>query len=194
LGASALNRAAIERTVKTWDQGMSWRELNRAYHAAALDLGGFVRDPGAMVWGHPRGAESALTLQTGLEDFQVERGQHVMFDCHGTLDLYCWDGGKTWVAGGEPRAEGRKNLRATAQVAGGVPAMCDGVTQGQPGMDLSLFSRDVIAMATAIPFSKALRVRIWRGRRPCRMASTSTVPDRAALSAFSASSAAMVEE
>jgi phosphogluconate dehydratase len=37
----------------------------------------------------------------------------------------------------------------TAQVAGGVPAMCDGVTQGQPGMELSLFSRDVIAMATA---------------------------------------------
>ena len=39
---------------------------------------------------------------------------------------------------------------ATAQVAGGVPAMCDGVTQGQPGMELSLFSRDVIAMATGI--------------------------------------------
>ncbi len=39
---------------------------------------------------------------------------------------------------------------ATAQVAGGVPAMCDGVTQGRPGMELSLFSRDVIAQATAI--------------------------------------------
>lgn len=44
-------------------------------------------------------------------------------------------------------------IGATAQVAGGVPAMCDGVTQGQPGMDLSLFSRDVIAMATAISLS-----------------------------------------
>src|ERR1044072_8086643 len=42
---------------------------------------------------------------------------------------------------------------ATAQVAGGVPAMCDGVTQGQAGMDLSLFSRDVIAMSTAIAIS-----------------------------------------
>ncbi len=42
---------------------------------------------------------------------------------------------------------------ATAQVAGGVPAMCDGVTQGTPGMELSLFSRDVIAMATAISLS-----------------------------------------
>ncbi|MEQ8179248.1 MAG: dihydroxy-acid dehydratase, partial [Amphiplicatus sp.] len=42
---------------------------------------------------------------------------------------------------------------AVGQVAGGVPAMCDGVTQGQPGMDLSLFSRDVIAMSTAVALS-----------------------------------------
>ena len=42
---------------------------------------------------------------------------------------------------------------ATAQFAGGTPAMCDGVTQGQPGMELSLFSRDVIAMSTAIALS-----------------------------------------
>jgi phosphogluconate dehydratase len=42
---------------------------------------------------------------------------------------------------------------ATAQVAGGVPAMCDGVTQGQPGMEMSLFSRDVIALATAVSLS-----------------------------------------
>src|SRR5690554_2525611 len=46
-----------------------------------------------------------------------------------------------------------REMGATAQFAGGVPAMCDGVTQGQPGMDLSLFSRDVIAMATAIALS-----------------------------------------
>ena len=43
--------------------------------------------------------------------------------------------------------------QATAQVAGGVPAMCDGVTQGQPGMELSLFSREVIALATAVAFT-----------------------------------------
>jgi Xaa-Pro dipeptidase len=115
--ATALNRAAIERTVASWHPGMRWRELNRAYHSAVADLGGFVRDPGAMVWGHPRGADATLTLQTGLEDFEVERGMHVMFDCHGTLDLYCWDGGKTWVVGGDPQAEGKKNLQATAVVA-----------------------------------------------------------------------------
>jgi len=42
---------------------------------------------------------------------------------------------------------------ASAQVASGVPAMCDGVTQGQPGMELSLFSRDVIALSTAVGLS-----------------------------------------
>lgn len=46
-----------------------------------------------------------------------------------------------------------RDMGATAQVAGGVPAMCDGVTQGQVGMDLSLFSRDLIAMASGIALS-----------------------------------------
>lgn len=49
-----------------------------------------------------------------------------------------------------------REAHATAQVAGGVPAMCDGVTQGQPGMELSLFSRDVIAMATGIALSHGM--------------------------------------
>lgn len=46
--------------------------------------------------------------------------------------------------------------KAVAQVAGAVPAMCDGVTQGQPGMELSLFSRDVVAMSTAVGLSHNL--------------------------------------
>jgi phosphogluconate dehydratase len=49
-----------------------------------------------------------------------------------------------------------REVGATAQVAGGVPAMCDGVTQGQPGMDLSLFSRDVIALSTAVALSHGM--------------------------------------
>jgi phosphogluconate dehydratase len=49
-----------------------------------------------------------------------------------------------------------REVGATAQVAGGVPAMCDGVTQGQPGMDLSLFSRDTIALSTAIALSHGM--------------------------------------
>jgi len=46
-----------------------------------------------------------------------------------------------------------REIGAVAQFAGGVPAMCDGITQGQPGMELSLFSRDTIAMSTAIALS-----------------------------------------
>ena len=49
-----------------------------------------------------------------------------------------------------------REVGATAQVAGGVPAMCDGVTQGQAGMDLSLFSRDVIALSTAVSLSHGM--------------------------------------
>jgi len=49
-----------------------------------------------------------------------------------------------------------REVGATAQVAGGVPAMCDGVTQGQDGMDLSLFSRDTIALGTAIALSHGM--------------------------------------
>ena len=49
--------------------------------------------------------------------------------------------------------EAAREVGAIAQVAGGVPAMCDGVTQGQDGMELSLFSRDVIAMASAVGLS-----------------------------------------
>ena len=49
-----------------------------------------------------------------------------------------------------------REIGATAQVASGVPAMCDGVTQGQPSMELSLFSRDVIAMSTAIGLSHGM--------------------------------------
>ena len=49
-----------------------------------------------------------------------------------------------------------REVGATAQVAGGVPAMCDGVTQGQVGMELSLFSRDTIALSTAIALSHGM--------------------------------------
>lgn len=49
-----------------------------------------------------------------------------------------------------------REVGATAQVAGGTPAMCDGVTQGEAGMELSLFSRDVIALSTAVALSHAM--------------------------------------
>jgi Xaa-Pro dipeptidase len=115
--ATALNEAAIRRTIAAWDKGATWRDLNKAYACAVTELGGFVRDPGGMVWGHPRGTDPALTLATGLERDVVEPGSHVMFDCHGTIDLYCWDGGKTWVVEGEPEGAAKRFADATARVA-----------------------------------------------------------------------------
>jgi Xaa-Pro aminopeptidase len=115
--ATALNERAIRATMSSWQRGATWRDLNRAYARAVTDLGGFVRDPGGMVWGHPRGADPPLMLATGLEDDVVEPGTHVMFDCHGTIDLYCWDGGKTWVVEGEPEGPAKRFADATARVA-----------------------------------------------------------------------------
>ena len=115
--ATRMNEAAILRTVGAWEKGATWRDLGRAYARAVIDLGGFVRDPGGMVWGHPRGADAALMLQTGLEDDEVGPGAHVMFDCHATLDLYCCDGGKTWVVDGQPEAGAKRFAKATADVA-----------------------------------------------------------------------------
>ncbi|QDL54566.1 phosphogluconate dehydratase [Rhodoferax aquaticus] len=89
---------------------------------------------------------------TGIDKFKVvvEKGAHIgivnayndMLSAHAPLQHY------PDLIKAEARLHG-----ATVQVAGGVPAMCDGVTQGTPGMELSLFSRDAIAMATAISLS-----------------------------------------
>jgi Xaa-Pro aminopeptidase len=115
--ATRLNEAAIRKTVAAWQPGATWRDLNLAYTRSVAELGGFVRDPGGMVWGHPRGTDATLMLATGFEDSEVEPGTHVMFDCHGTIDLYCWDGGKTWVVDGEPQGDAKGWAKATSAVA-----------------------------------------------------------------------------
>lgn len=142
--ATQLNEAAIGRTVRAWERGMTWRELGRAYARAVVDLGGFVRDPGGMVWGHPQGTETALVLQTGFEDEGIEPGTHVMFDCHGTADLYCWDGGKTWAAGGLPADAGKSNAAATARVA---EALLEAMRPGTRVSELQAHARGVYRKA-----------------------------------------------
>jgi Xaa-Pro dipeptidase len=142
--ATRLNEAAITRTVAAWAKGATWRDLNRAYARAVVDLGGFVRDPGGMVWGHPRGTDPALTLQTGLEDDEVTPGTHVMFDCHGTLDLYCWDGGKTWVVEGEPDGGAKQFAKATAAVA---EALLEAMRPGVRVSQLQARAREVYRKA-----------------------------------------------
>jgi Xaa-Pro aminopeptidase len=115
--ATRLNEAAIHKTIASWEKGATWRDLNIAYATSVAALGGFVRDPGGMVWGHPRGTDQTIMLSTGFETSEVEAGTHVMFDCHGTIDLYCWDGGKTWVVDGQPEGDAKRWAKATSAVA-----------------------------------------------------------------------------
>jgi Xaa-Pro aminopeptidase len=138
--STRLNETAIRRTMAAWSKGATWRDLNRAYAASVTDLGGFVRDPGGMVWGHPRGADPAMTLATGLEDDEVGPGTHVMFDCHGTLDLYCWDGGKTWVVQGQPEGGARLFAKATAHAG---EALLDAMRPGARISTLQARAREV---------------------------------------------------
>jgi Xaa-Pro aminopeptidase len=145
--STQLNEAAILRTMAAWAKGATWRDLNKAYAAAVIELGGFVRDPGGMVWGHPRGAAATLMLATGLEDDDVTPGTHVMFDCHGTLDLYCWDGGKTWVVEGKPEGGAQQFAAATAQVA---EALLHAMRPGARISELQARARQVYRQA-AVP-------------------------------------------
>ena len=115
--STRLNEMAIRKTCASWAKSATWRDLNIAYAKACAELGGFVRDPGGMVWGHPRGTDATIMLATGFEDSEVEPGTHVLFDCHGTIDLYCWDGGKTWVVDGELQGDAKRWARATTAVA-----------------------------------------------------------------------------
>lgn len=95
--ASALNQQAITRCIGAWHPDMTWKELTLTYHKEVADLGGFVRDPGAIVWSDPRQG-----MATGIEDYVLSPGTNVFFDCHGTYSLYCWDGGKSWIVADEP--------------------------------------------------------------------------------------------
>ena len=129
--ATRLNQLAIEKTIRTWTRGTTWQQMIRTYHTTAVGLGGFVRDPGALVMANPPGVEPALYTQSGYEDFVVEPGMHVMWDCHGTLGRYCWDGGKTWVVDDEPQGEARRIAAATAA------AMAEIQAAARPGVRIS---------------------------------------------------------
>jgi Xaa-Pro aminopeptidase len=112
--ATLLNQQAIEQTVATWTRGTTWQELVHTYHVNAMQLGGFVRDPSAIVVANAPGADRALYMTSGLEDFVVEPGMHIMWDCHGTWQHYCWDGGKTWVVDDDPLADARPAVDGVA--------------------------------------------------------------------------------
>jgi Xaa-Pro aminopeptidase len=130
-GATRLNQLAIERTVDEWSAGMSWQEMIHRYHVQAVSLGGFVRDPGAIVVSNTAGPETAFFTGSVLEEFEVRPGMRIMWDCHGTWGHYCWDGGKTWLVGGEDSPAGQENAGATSAAMGEI------VSAARPGATIS---------------------------------------------------------
>ena len=92
---------------------MTWKELNYAYYKATVETGGIVDDPRGMVLANPRGADPAIMLHSGLEDFVIEPEMQILFDCHGTWNMYCWDGGKTWIVDDQPTGKAAEVAKAT---------------------------------------------------------------------------------
>jgi Xaa-Pro aminopeptidase len=134
--AQRLNQRAIELTVGQSGRGMTWFELNDTYFRNVLDLGGFVLEKGSMVLFNPKGSDPTLQISTGLEqDYTLEEGMHVMFDCHGKWNRYNWDGGKTWVVDGEPEGAGARIAQATAD------GMAELMNRARPGEKLSDLAR-----------------------------------------------------
>jgi Xaa-Pro dipeptidase len=141
--ASALNQRAIELTVGDGGRDMTWFELNNAYYGHVLDLGGFVLEKGSMILFNPKGSDPTLQISTGLEqDYALQEGMHVMFDCHGKWNRYNWDGGKTWIVDGEPVGVGAKAAQSTAAAMG---ELMDAARPGEKLSDLSRVARQVIA-------------------------------------------------
>jgi len=111
--ALEINQRAIHNTVAAWDKGMTWKELNYAYYKAAIATGGIVDDPRGMIFANPRGADPAIMLNSGLEDYVIEPGMQILFDCHGNWNMYCWDGGKTWIVDDQPTGKTAEVAHAT---------------------------------------------------------------------------------
>jgi Xaa-Pro aminopeptidase len=148
-----LNQEAITRTVADGGAGMTWFELNDAYFRNVIDLGGFVFDRGSMVLFNPKGNDPTLQISTGLEqDYDLEAGTHVMFDCHGKWNRYCWDGGKTWIVDGEPEGRGKETAEATAA---GMMELMDVCRPGMKISELAASARAVMAKTSREAAEKA---------------------------------------
>ncbi|MDT8998706.1 phosphogluconate dehydratase [Paucibacter sp. APW11] len=141
-----MNKTLIEVTARIQARSAATRER---YLAQVAQLAGRKRGVERMGCANVAHAVAAMPANDKLR-IVAERAPHI-----GVVTAY-----NDMLSAHQPyegypaliRAEAARQ-GATVQVAGGVPAMCDGVTQGLPGMELSLFSRDTIAMGTAIALS-----------------------------------------
>ena len=135
----AITDRIIERSRPTRDAYLAKieREKSETVHRANLSCGNLAH--GFAACGK---SDKSVLKQLNHSDIAIVSAYNDMLSAHQPYETY------PTIIKDEVRKTG-----GVAQFAGGVPAMCDGVTQGQPGMDLSLMSRDVIAMSTAVALS-----------------------------------------
>jgi Xaa-Pro dipeptidase len=136
--AARINQQAIEGAVASWSDGMTLRDLNRIYDRIARELGGVVETPvsNAIFNADADDPLAAKPLpfpwQTGVEeDYVLRSGANIMFDCHGWLNKYCWDGGKTWIIGDEVKGETKRIADASGD------ATEEMVSMMKPGVRIS---------------------------------------------------------
>ncbi|WP_426416375.1 phosphogluconate dehydratase [Aestuariirhabdus sp. LZHN29] len=135
----SVTQRIIERSGDTRGAYLARMEQARsqAPHRGELSCGNLAHGVAAC----EQGDKSALKLMNGA-NIAIVSAYNDMLSAHQPLQHFP-----------ELIKKAVQGMGSVAQFAGGVPAMCDGVTQGQPGMELSLFSRDTIAMATAVALS-----------------------------------------
>lgn len=136
--AAAVNQAAITATVDSWTRGMTLWDLIHVYRREAVSFGGTLRDTVPFFAMNLQDGDPTppFVSMTGLEqDYVVEEGSIIMFDCHGTFNSYCWDGGKSWFVGDEPTHKAK-------QVATGCGVALEAVQEAmRPGVRISELQR-----------------------------------------------------
>jgi len=144
--STPLNPVVAEVTGRIADRSRERRTAYLAQIDAAREAGPGRGKLSCANWAHAFAAQPAAdklrVLDPNAPNLGIVSAYNDMLSAHQPLERFP-----------DLIREAAREVGATAQFAGGVPAMCDGVTQGRPGMELSLFSRDVIAMATAIALS-----------------------------------------
>lgn len=123
--ATGINQKAQEKMVREWQPGMTWRESYALYTAEARRLGGNLDTPPVAAVNTTCPGRCFMMAAGTEPDTVLQEGHNLMLDCHGMLNGYCWDGGKTWRVG-EPSPSGnaRKRLKAAEETLREVNAAC----------------------------------------------------------------------
>lgn len=141
--AAALNEQAVENTVASYRRGMTWFEVNHIYDLNCIALGGWVQYGGGIALSNADAEpdQPVFHPQYETEDFVIAPGSSIMLDCHGQLDHYRWDGGKTWIVDDDERRGDAALIQRACEEA--AMAILDGLRPGVGVHELMLSGREV---------------------------------------------------